>query len=83
MLGDVDALAAQLTGLPGGEVQLHGGRAPLGHLLAQFMTVGACLDEQRHLCGGDLRVPDGQAVLAAAPALAGLGDGRRQSGQQQ
>lgn len=70
VLGDVDALPAQFAGLFPGEEQLDGGGALAGHLLGQFMTVGACREDQRDLGPTDFRMPYGESVAALAPCWA-------------
>ncbi len=83
MLGELDAPAAQLSGLVAGEEELDRGGALRGHPLGQLVGVGPGFEEERNLLLGDLGVPYGEGV--GVPVVRPRsGDGRRRgSGDQQ
>ncbi len=58
VLGEVDALLAQLRGLLAGEVDLDLGPAASAHPLTEFMAVLAGLEQQGYLLPGDLGAVD-------------------------
>lgn len=83
MLGEFDALAAQLPGLPAGEEELDRRGAPRGHPLGQFMGVRTGFEEQRHLLLGDLGAPYGEGVTAVPVVRLRSGDGCRRHARDQ
>lgn len=82
MLGEADALLAQITGLLVGEVELDGGGALVGYLLGQFMAVGARREDQRDLGLGDFGAPYGQSLTVVARLRLGERCGRKSGCQQ-
>lgn len=83
VLGELDALAAQPTGLPAGEEELDRGGALRGHLFGEFMGVGTGFEEQRNLFLGDLGPPYGEAVTAVPVVRLRSGDGCRHHARDQ
>jgi hypothetical protein len=58
VLGEVDALFLELVGLLVGEIDLDGGRALVGHLLAEFVAVLSGGQQQGYLLLGDVGAED-------------------------
>lgn len=77
VLGEPDALLAELLRLLVGEVDLDRRGALRGYLLAEFLTVLACRQQQGYLLPGDVGAEDLDLVRVGFRRVAGLclGDG--------